>query len=239
MRLYQYLFGALLAFSGLFSFLLQIEPSPAPAQLQPQKRRITMARPSPFHPAPQAEALWQFVSSTPDLGCCLNGWPVFGGIMSTNACTNLTCVVSERGPFLLDNLALVEPQAAQALRCAPAQGGQRRPRARKQSLGDQKSGPSASAVNTVDAAEVAAGDPSLPHIQVSVVMPVYNNDLLARQALVEVFRTSREADSLELVVVDDGSRSRLAGVECLLQDLQANFGTRYLLLRMPGNKGFG
>eukprot|EP00200_Dunaliella_tertiolecta_P006567 CAMPEP_0202347168 /NCGR_PEP_ID=MMETSP1126-20121109/5648_1 /ASSEMBLY_ACC=CAM_ASM_000457 /TAXON_ID=3047 /ORGANISM="Dunaliella tertiolecta, Strain CCMP1320" /LENGTH=811 /DNA_ID=CAMNT_0048938685 /DNA_START=361 /DNA_END=2797 /DNA_ORIENTATION=- len=230
-RLYSYLFCALLAFSGLFSFLLNIEPQPEPEK--PQEKPANSVRPPPFQPAPQAEALWRHVSLTPDLGCCLKGWPAFSGVMPTRACTNLTCVISERGPFSLDTLALVEPKAAKAMRCAPAQGGQRRPRAKQQSLGNSTSAPSAAA------ADADAGDSSLPDIQVSVVMPVYNNDLLARQALVEVFRTSREADSLELVVVDDGSRKRLAGVECLLQDLEANFGTRCLLLRMPSNKGFG
>jgi len=57
-------------------------------------------------------------------------------------------------------------------------------------------------------------------------MPVYNNDGLARQALLEVFRTSAEAESIELIVVDDGSRDRLVGLEYLLRQLEDNFGTR-------------
>jgi len=57
-------------------------------------------------------------------------------------------------------------------------------------------------------------------------MPVYDNDLLARQALLEVFRTAREAESVELVVVDDKSPTRLLGVESMLQELRSHFGTR-------------
>lgn len=57
-------------------------------------------------------------------------------------------------------------------------------------------------------------------------MPVFNNDGLASQSLLEVFRTSAEVASIELVVVDDCSKDRLWELERLMQQLRDNFGTR-------------
>ena len=48
--------------------------------------------------------------------------------MPTHACTDLVCILSERGPFSLDNLMLLssEEVAAKKMKCVQAHGGQKR-----------------------------------------------------------------------------------------------------------------
>ena len=63
-----------------------------------------------------------------DLGCCHNRVPLMESMMPTHACTDLVCILSERGPFSLDNLMLLssEEVAAKKMKCVQAHGGQKR-----------------------------------------------------------------------------------------------------------------
>jgi len=76
-------------------------------------------------------------------------------------------------------------------------------------------------------------------VQVSYIMALHNNDLMAAQAILELFRTAREADSCEFIVVDDGSNEDPVNVLAVLGKLQHFFGVKVLFLKNMKAMGFG
>ena len=84
--------------------------------------------------------------------------------------------------------------------------------------------------------------PSDPAIQpeVSFIMTTRDNDALAAQALLELFRTAQEASSVQFVVYDDASRTLPELVPATLASMRQMFKTSVVYVRGEGTPlGYG
>lgn len=75
--------------------------------------------------------------------------------------------------------------------------------------------------------------------QVSFIFTVYNNVDLVKRSILEAFRTSREADSVEYIVVDDGSTDDTSEIERIGSVIREHFGVPFKLIKNVGKRGFG
>ncbi|KAG1658489.1 hypothetical protein FOA52_006268 [Chlamydomonas sp. UWO 241] len=78
------------------------------------------------------------------------------------------------------------------------------------------------------------------HIKVSYILTLHDNDALAARALLELFKTAQEVESVEFVVYDDASASVPARVVVTLSRLRSLFGACVVFVRERGEaRGFG
>lgn len=193
--------------------------------------------PSEAHAAPEAEAAplsvprhhvaLQAAHLVANASACRDGQPQLPG-MAARACDELACIqlpawgcahFAAPGAAAPTTCALdlayqaFTPVPAElAASCLPAVGGQ---------LGAQPLG----------AVHGAAAPPlPPPSPRVSVVITTQGQVRQAMQCVLEVFRTAAEADSLELVVVDDGGVEDLAPLRALGEALSRGFGVPFTLL---------
>ena len=75
--------------------------------------------------------------------------------------------------------------------------------------------------------------------EVSLILTVHNHMASAAQVMLELFRTSHEADSVEFVVVNDGSTQSDHILVAVIQSLQDLFGARVTYIVHPQALGFG
>ncbi|KAL4514390.1 hypothetical protein Ndes2437A_g01102 [Nannochloris sp. 'desiccata'] len=72
----------------------------------------------------------------------------------------------------------------------------------------------------------------------SVIMTVHNNVAVAAQALLEIFIHSQEVESMEYIVVDDGSTESFAPILLILRSIEKYFGITTVILRNKQARGF-
>ncbi len=75
--------------------------------------------------------------------------------------------------------------------------------------------------------------------KVAFIITMHNHPEVTAQALLELFRTSRELPSVEFIVVDDGSTDSTTIVHQTLARMRYYFGVRVKLIRHETPKGYG
>ena len=75
--------------------------------------------------------------------------------------------------------------------------------------------------------------------QVSFILTVYNNPLMAARALIDMFRFSREVVSAEFIIVDDGSDVDMFILTNLVKNLKYYFSSRIVFSRNSIRQGYG
>jgi glycosyltransferase involved in cell wall biosynthesis len=76
-------------------------------------------------------------------------------------------------------------------------------------------------------------------MKVAFIITMHNHPEVTAQALLELFRTSRELPSVEFIVVDDGSTDSTTIVHQTLARMRYYFGVRVKLIRHETPKGYG
>ncbi len=76
-------------------------------------------------------------------------------------------------------------------------------------------------------------------LQVSFVITFKNNIQQTMQCLLELFRTAREADSVEFVVVDDGSTTDTSDLTEFGRRISLFFGVPFRVFRNEKSLGYG
>lgn len=77
------------------------------------------------------------------------------------------------------------------------------------------------------------------NVHVSFIMPVHNDASRSCLSVLELFKTSREAFSVEYVVADDSSTMDMSMLHNCLRSLHEYFGQRTAYTKTPSNCGFG
>ena len=154
--------------------------------------------------------LESFVDSQVRLGLCYRGVPVLDGV-EPHVCQKLRCLWSAEASANVD--MWLNPMAE--LPAYALEGRCPEPR------GGQR----------------AAADTGTPRI--SFIVTMHNNVASTARCLLELFRTAHEVDSVECVVVDDGSTENTDEVVRLAAALRHYFGAAVLYLRNSEAQGYG
>mmetsp|Transcript_21118 Transcript_21118/g.35983 ORF Transcript_21118/g.35983 Transcript_21118/m.35983 type:complete len:753 (+) Transcript_21118:1716-3974(+) len=91
----------------------------------------------------------------------------------------------------------------------------------------------------VDCTKCIGGLCPSDNVEVSFIMAVHGNEVLAIQSLLQLFRTSNEADGVEFIVVDDASPDPVPLMMEAVNEIREIFGLKALFMRLEENAGYG